>query len=132
MKTKIITSLLPIVFFLIQSCRENNTHTSKPYRGASFELSMQTGRDTINLTDCDSLKQGHWITFTTTVIHHTLYAQSTGNTFIKKSITSDPERVKIEEGYYKDNKKQGFWKKYSPAGELLDSVEYKDGVAVGR
>ena len=107
--------ILVIVLFLIQSCGESKEPAAREclFRGGSYEL---IGHDTINLIDCDSIKQGHWI------VHK--YA------VLNKQI--GPERIVDEKGFYKDNKKQGFWKKYSTTGEVLDSVEYKDGVAVGK
>ena len=39
-------------------------------------------------------------------------------------------RAKIEEGYYRCNKRTGFWKFYNNDGTLKDSVEYKNDVAV--
>ena len=117
MKTKLFF-ILAIILFLIQSCGESKEPAAGECRlhGGSYEL---VGHDTINLInliDCDSIKQGHWI------VHK--YA------VLNKQI--GPERIIDEEGFYKDNKKQGFWKKYSNAGKVLDSVEYKDGVAVGK
>ena len=128
MTTKIIF-ILPAVLFFISSCGEKN-QPSGCY-GGSYEFRPLTGmHDTINLTDCNNNKQGRWYIFKSAVVHHTVYSQSTGDTFTKKTITADAEDVLAEHGFYKDNKKQGFWIKYSPAGKILDCVEFKDGVAV--
>jgi antitoxin component YwqK of YwqJK toxin-antitoxin module len=35
-------------------------------------------------------------------------------------------KVKIEEGYYRKNKKFGVWKFYNEDGTIRDSVEYKN------
>ena len=63
----------------------------------------------------DHIKSGHWISYGFT---------------LKKTVDNKTERVKIEEGYYRNNKKTGFWKFYNEDGTLKDSVEYKDDVPV--
>ncbi|HWY09777.1 MAG TPA: hypothetical protein VN026_00555 [Bacteroidia bacterium] len=113
MKIKILF-ILPVVLFLIQSCSENKEPAARVCRGGSYELSFKTGKDTFNLIDCENNKQGHWVIFKWVVLNK----------------QNGPERIADEEGFYKDNKKQGFWKKFSPIGKVLDSVEYKDGVAI--
>ncbi len=127
MKTKLYLFFSLTLILLMSSC--NNYSTKKNaigHRGWSYEMA---GRDTINLTE-NGVKQGHWRVYKTAVLHHTIYTQSGSDTAIKKSITSSPERVKMEEGFYKDNKKEGVWKYFSTSGILKDSVVYKNDVAV--
>lgn len=62
-------------------------------------------QDTVNKTDVNGHKQGRWI------------------------IT---ERIIIEEGSYKDNKREGFWKHYNSDGSIKDSIEYKNDVPLSK
>lgn len=39
-------------------------------------------------------------------------------------------RNKLEEGYYRFDKKVGFWKFYNEEGTLKDSVEYKNDMSI--
>lgn len=105
----------------------NNSEKKKFANIISYEM---IGRDTLNCTDENKMKQGHWIVFKMAVLNHTIYTQSANDTAKQKSITRDAERVKVEEGFYKDNKKEGVWKTFSPVGELKDSFNYKDGDVV--
>jgi hypothetical protein len=63
-------------------------------------------RDTINKTNCDGKKQGRWILFS---------AQLRGKL-----------NVKIEEGNYVNNLKQGLWKYYDSTEKLVRVVNFKN------
>lgn len=68
----------------------------------------------INRTDAQGQRQGYWI--------------------IKGSMLSDatykPEE-KVEEGNYKNNRKDGLWKKYWPGGKLRNEINYVMGKPTG-
>ena len=68
----------------------------------------------INRTDAQGQRQGYWI--------------------IKGSMLSDatykPEE-KVEEGNYKNNRKDGLWKKYWPGGKLRNEINYALGKPTG-
>lgn len=103
-------------------------HSLRPFTGAiillfTFSCSVRSDRkclnsfelgdtgDTINIIDCKGLQQGHWI--------------------ISKVIMTDKthaKMIKIEEGFFRDNKKEGFWKFFNTDGSIKDSLEYKDDV----
>lgn len=63
--------------------------------------------DTINYTDQQGRKQGKWIIF-----------------------SSQQTRI-IEQGFYKDNRKHGVWKKYYSNGNLQSEITYKKGAPRG-
>jgi antitoxin component YwqK of YwqJK toxin-antitoxin module len=63
--------------------------------------------DTINLVDENGLKQGFWRIF--------------GR--MKKLPEYQPDQV-VEEGTYKDSKKNGLWKRFFPNGKVKDEIEY--------
>ena len=67
--------------------------------------------DTLNIVDNAGLKQGRWV------------------------ITVPPLRGEPgydEEGYYKDDKKEGVWRKYSSMGDLQAIENYKYGFKNGK
>ena len=67
--------------------------------------------DTLNCTDMQNKKQGKW------VIH-------------VESLRGEPGYE--EEGVFKDDKKEGIWRKYSLMGDILAIEQYKWGVKDGR
>jgi len=75
---------------------------SAQYR--SFILSPKG--DTLNIVDKQNLKQGRWVT---------TVAELRG------------EPGYDEEGYYKDDKKTGPWRKYNSTGDILAVENYNHG-----
>lgn len=67
-----------------------------------YQITLE--HDTINVVDFNDKKQGLWITF--------------------KPLNITEPITKLEEGYYKDDKKIGYWKYYKD-GVLSDSVLMK-------
>ncbi|MGZ3931317.1 MAG: hypothetical protein ACXVPQ_10335 [Bacteroidia bacterium] len=65
--------------------------------------------DTVNRTDNKGRRQGKW------VIYRAGIDGSLSGSYGIDSV-----------GYFKDNKKVGFWKKISKWGELVDSVRYEN------
>ena len=74
-------------------------------------LNHETG-EPINLVDENNLKQGFW------------KVSAVGS--MRKSKTHQPQQV-IEQGYYKNNKKQGLWTTFFPSGEVKSELEYENG-----
>lgn len=72
--------------------------------GQTFEI---YNGDTINYVDANNLKQGLWKIF-----NH-----------MKNLPGYRPDQV-VEEGYYKDSRKTGIWKRYYPNGNIKDEIEY--------
>lgn len=71
--------------------------------------------DTINIKDSNGLKQGYWIVF----------GESKPNSCYKPA-------QKVEEGYYKDNKKNGLWTEYFCNEKIKSKVEFKAGKPDGK
>lgn len=61
--------------------------------------------DTLNQTDVNGQKQGYWI----------LYGKDLPE-------AGTPSTLKVEEGYFKNNKKSGIWKRYYEDGIKLKAV----------
>ena len=77
--------------------------------------------DTINKTLENGIKVGHWISF-----DWIIPKGKEPNAAAVRVV-----RAKLEEGFYKNNKKEGFWKFYDKDnGTFKDSVEYKNDIAV--
>jgi len=111
---KTLKRIMPgaIIVVMIQACNTepNTTDMNDKHSAGSFELNVHGHNDTINMIYADGSKEGHWIS----------------------SVWSNGSRVKMEEGYYKDNKKEGYWKFFNKDGSLKDSVEYKNDVAISK
>lgn len=80
-------------------------------RGQTFEL---YSRDTINLTDVNNKKQGKWIIYG----RHKVKTEQ-GCVF--------KANQKVEEGFYKDNRKTGEWKEYYCNGNTRSVINFSDG-----
>ena len=90
------------------------TELNRGCPNSSYEV-LANG-DTVNKSyGNEKIKEGHWITFV--LINR--------NPNDKKI-----EKCRMEEGYYKNNKKTGFWILYNRDGSVRDSVEYRDDVLV--
>ena len=128
MKTIKLSTLGTVALCFIQACGDKpKTGTVK--QTTSYEI---YSRDTINLTDGNGYKQGHWVIFDN-VVQNTALTKSPPDkpeNETQKSLTSPTARIPLEEGDYKDNKKQGVWKYYSSDGALKNSAEYKDDVVI--
>ena len=82
----------------------------------SYDINPSDNKERINqVYGKQHIKDGHWITFG-------FAASKTGD--------NKADRIKIEEGYYRKNKKVGYWKTFNDDGTIKDSVAYKNGVSV--
>lgn len=91
--------LLTTVFLcLLGLVSETNAQSFEMYEG-----------DTINFTDVEGKKQGYWVIF--------------GR---MRSVPGFSAEQKIEEGEYKNSRKQGLWKKYFPNQKLKSEITYKN------
>jgi hypothetical protein len=96
---------------------DNTAEKEKPtfeYETVVDSLVIDHNGDTINRRDTKNRKQGKW------VINH----QGQNN----KSITSINSDQLETEGYYKNDKKEGYWKVLSDQGLAVDSILYINGV----
>lgn len=114
---------IPILIFILISCNSkkdergplNASAGSAPISQKGCLTSFETvNGETINKTYGGGIKDGHWITYEFVIPN------------VKQNKDSKVIRAKMEEGYYKENKKEGFWKFYNNDGTLKDSVEYKN------
>ena len=67
---------------------------------------LDAKKDTINCTDFQDMKQGKWVT---------------------RVVNNHGEPGYQEEGYYKDNKKEGEWTRYNLMGDVIAQENYKWG-----
>lgn len=81
-----------------------------PVLAQSFELNPVNKRDTINVIDVKSMKQGKWIVF----------GRSKPDTcYAKTSI--------VEEGLYAENRKKGIWTGYFCSGNIYKKITFQNG-----
>ncbi len=125
MKTIKLVILTSIAFFLIEACadkiKEQVKQSNKNDLNCLPHIEILRNGDTINKRREDGTKEGHWIFFEWIVPMGKEPNGAAGKLV----------RAKVEEGYYKNNKKEGFWKFYNQnEGKFKDSVEYKNDVAV--
>lgn len=123
--------LAVIITIVIMACHEQNKDEgNKEWEASvatsalcSYELAGPAGKDTINCLDCDGRKQGHWIV--------TKYIVHKSPDTLRPHEKEEPIPTIVEEGFYKDDKKEGVWKYYNKEdGSLKDSVVYKNGEIV--
>ena len=131
MKTFCFYTLLIFIYGSLMSCHEKEETLDNLSaleasdmidRGclSSFEINSGGTGDTINKIYGKDFKVGHWIDFEliTTNLKTNIDTGKTGDMRLK--------RIKREEGYYINNKKEGFWKLYNFDGSIKDSVEFKN------
>lgn len=121
MTTSKLFTILTLVLFFIQACSDktesltinqttNSIDTINIGCLGSYDINPSDNKERINqVYGKELIKDGHWIVF--------------GNT---KGADEKINRVKMEEGYYRKNKKIGFWKFYNLDGTFKDSIEYKN------
>jgi antitoxin component YwqK of YwqJK toxin-antitoxin module len=73
-------------------------------------FSVQANAGDVNKKDQTGLRQGYWI-ITGEMLGDRTYAAG----------------AKVEEGYYKDDRRHGVWKKYYPTGKLRSEITYNVG-----
>lgn len=113
MKTKRLLLLAISNWMLLLSCSNpSNDAANNSHNCYMREFGLAPNGDTINKIDCNGFKQGHWI--------NSHFAVPDGQ--------RNASWVKVEEGEYKDNNKQGYWKRYNPEGDIIDSIRYKNDI----
>jgi hypothetical protein len=118
--------LIAILFVLISCNTKTELHEALSSNKHAAPISQKgclasyetVNGETINKTYGGDIKDGHWI--------HFEFVIPTAKENKDKKVV----RAKMEEGYYKENKKEGFWKFYNKDGTLKESVEYKNDVPV--
>lgn len=94
----------------------------------SYELSGPAGKDTVNLI-YDGKKEGRWVVKEHVKVEVSLCKDSTHKETDKHAYTKTVYCV-TEEGFYKNNLKEGLWVHYDTDGSIKDSIVYKNGEVV--
>lgn len=138
LKLKNCTYQFLIVFVIImifQACAEQRQKISENFGMADkFSCSIVYHGDTINRT-YNGIKQGHFVLFENDIQRNTPYTKSPPEAVYtevnkQKSLTSPGKP--LEEGDYKDDKKQGKWVYYNSDGTIKAEIEFKDGIPVAK
>lgn len=126
---KKLTLFLTLFITLVMiACQNEEKPLGRPLGECSFELTGPGGKDTVNLI-YDGKKEGRWIFRDHVKVEVSLCKDSTHKD-LKKHSYSEMQYCVIEEGFYKNNKKEGLWKHFNPDGTVKDSVVYKNGDVV--
>jgi hypothetical protein len=116
MKTLIIITWIPIILFISSCSCKTEAEKRNKIEGlvdtlnigclSSYDINPSNNQEKINkVYGKDQIKDGHWIIFG-----------------IAKNAHEKVNRVKLEDGYYRKNKKIGFWKLFNKDGTLKDSI----------
>jgi hypothetical protein len=119
MKTSIVIQILVLAFCF--SCSDSVKTSSDKKLYDIYPDAIIIDGDTVNKSK-DDLKYGRWVTLD--------YVPVKGN-----SLSSAATRVTqtiVEDGYYKNNKKDGYWKIYERYTGVIDTVLYVDGIQQSR
>lgn len=131
---KTIQLLIATIFFVIAACTneqkksvaDEQTKSVSERCTSSYELTGLGGKDTVNLIDCDKRKQGKWVLTKPVIFDKSITPSATKESMKRKLV-----HITLEEGFYKDDKKVGYWKYYNEEdGVLKDSVLFINGEAV--
>lgn len=123
---KLLSSVTALLF--ICSCGDKSKVESQKLT-STYEIN---GSDTINFTDDRGLKQGRWVIFDSPPQNNSGFTKSPPDNQEaqpQKSLTKN-WRTSLEDGHYKDSKKQGVWTYFNDDGTVKNTVEYKDDVPV--
>ena len=127
MKTIKLLPFAALILLLLQACvSETENMAIKQHTNTidtltmgcldSYDINPSDNKEKINqVYGKNHVKEGHWIAF---------------GFAVTKKANNKANRIKIEEGYYRRNKKVGFWKFYRADNTIKDSVEYKNDVPV--
>ncbi len=102
----------------------NHSDSIKKTCLSSFEYIIDGKPDTINKAyGSAKVKQGHWIIYE-------LIGDKEWSGERVNAKTNKLERIKTEDGYYRNNKKEGYWKRYNKDGTIKDSLQYENDIVV--
>jgi antitoxin component YwqK of YwqJK toxin-antitoxin module len=127
MRKQILFFALILTIVMI-ACHEPNKEWRQTGSISSYELSGPAGKDTVNLT-YDGKKEGRWVVKEHVKVEVSLCKDSTHKETDKHAYTKTVYCV-TEEGFYKNNLKEGLWVHYDTDGSIKDSVVYKNGEVV--
>lgn len=117
----------------IQACNEKaNTVKENLGPADNYSCPIVYNGDTINRYYKD-LKQGHFVLFDKDMERASTKTENATQvvyTEVNKQNSLTSLGRPLEEGDYKDDKKQGAWTYYNTDGSIKTTIEYKNGVAV--
>lgn len=128
MKTLKLFTFGTIAIFLLQACNDSPKTVREYLAPVETNGNLIYNGDTIN-RQYNGIRQGHFVLFENVVQRDSaLSKNSLGavNTEVNKQNTMLSFGRPLEEGYYKDGKRQGTWTYYNPDGSIKNTVEYKD------
>lgn len=133
MKTLKLFILGTLTFCFIQACNNKpNTISENLGPADNYGCPIVYNGDTINRY-YKGVKQGHFVLFDNDVQRNTALTKSPPEavyTEVNKQNSLTSPGKPLEEGDYKDGKKQGTWTYYNSDGSIKNTVEYKDDVPV--
>jgi len=112
---------LGALLFSISAC-ENKSKTEVAKILPQYQLTEN--KDTLNYVDINGLKQGHWIMYETAPTNLNISVAKSPDTSGKEQEISFSGLLKTEEGYYKNDKRTGYWKHFAKDGTVKDSVKF--------
>src|ERR1043165_938531 len=86
---------------------------------ASYELAGENLRDTVNRVYGFGVRHGHWITY-----GYYVKGAKPGPAPNGKN-ENGMIKVKLQEGWYNNNRKVGIWRTYDQDGTVIDSTSFK-------
>jgi antitoxin component YwqK of YwqJK toxin-antitoxin module len=119
-------------FCFIQACDDKPKTITENLGPVETNGNLIYKGDTIN-RQYNGVRQGHFVVFENGVQRDAAKTESSPsavNTEVNKQNAMSSLGIPIEEGDYKDGKKQGTWTYYNPDGSIKNTVEYKDDVPV--
>lgn len=125
--------LVAVTCCFIQSCSDKPKISTEDLGPAdNYGCPIVYNGDTINRS-YKGVKQGHFVLFDTDVQRNTAHTKSPPEavyTEVNKQNSMTSPGKPLEEGDYKDDKKQGIWTYYNPDGSIKTTVKFKDNVPV--
>ena len=121
-----------VIGCFIQACDDKPKAIAENFGHADETCPIVYNGDTINRT-YNGVKQGHFVLFDNNIHRDSaLTENSMGavSTEVNKQNTLLSLGKPLEEGDYKDGKKQGTWTYYNIDGSIKNTVEYKDDIPV--
>lgn len=121
MKIPVLFTAIAVSVLFLSSCG-NKTNTNIKDILPQYELTAE--KDTINYVDVNGLKQGHWIVYEKGPADVNTTVTYSADSLTNLHTVSYSGVIKIEEGFYKNDKKTGLWKNFSKDGSVKDSSEH--------
>lgn len=133
MKTLQLFKFGTMTLCFIQACSNKPTEGTENLGPAdNYGCPIVYNGDTINRS-YKGVKQGHFVLFDTDVQRNTSHTKSPPEavyTEVNKQNSLTSPGKPVEEGDYKDGKKEGTWTYYNSDGTIKNTIEYKDDIEV--